>query len=205
MDRTLPCSSPSFSNAILLRRLWSTSSSSLTDPIWSPLPVIQLQSPVITDDMFEAFHKYINTNLNGIIRFLQARFTFLALSVNHSSTPYLQTIPICSINIEPVPDYHLNIHHHRSQIPSYFGDFGAKSLHDSIPNHPPTFKFTLQLYSILPTKPSHYYVFHGVPRLSLLLAHTLSLSLAHCQWLLAAPMLPDSDLHHVEIDTKDRI
>ena len=33
-----------------------TSSSSLTDPIWSPLPVI-------TDDMFEAFHKYINTKL----------------------------------------------------------------------------------------------------------------------------------------------
>jgi hypothetical protein len=40
-----------------------TSSSSLTDPIWSPLPVIQAQSLDITDDMFEAFHKYINTNL----------------------------------------------------------------------------------------------------------------------------------------------
>ena len=37
------------------------SSSSLTDPVLSPLPVIQAQAPVITHDMFEAFHKYINT------------------------------------------------------------------------------------------------------------------------------------------------
>ena len=40
-----------------------TYSSSLTDPIWSPLPIIQAQTPVITDDMFEAFHKYTNTKL----------------------------------------------------------------------------------------------------------------------------------------------
>ena len=41
----------------------ASSSPSLTDPIWSPLPVIQAQSPIITDDMFETFHEYINTNL----------------------------------------------------------------------------------------------------------------------------------------------
>ena len=40
-----------------------TSSSSLTGPMRSPLPVIQTQNPVITDEMFEAFHKYINTKL----------------------------------------------------------------------------------------------------------------------------------------------
>ena len=40
-----------------------TSSPSLTDPIWSSLPAIQAQTPIITGDMFEAFHKYINTKL----------------------------------------------------------------------------------------------------------------------------------------------
>ena len=40
-----------------------TSSSSRTDPIWSPLPVIQAQSPVITDNMFETFQKYVNAKL----------------------------------------------------------------------------------------------------------------------------------------------
>ena len=40
-----------------------TSSSSLTGPMRSPLPVIQTQNPVITDDMFETFNKYINTKL----------------------------------------------------------------------------------------------------------------------------------------------
>ena len=38
-----------------------TSSSSRTDPIRSPLPVIQAQSPVIIDNMFETFQKYVNT------------------------------------------------------------------------------------------------------------------------------------------------
>ena len=40
-----------------------TSTYSITDPIRSPLPIIQAQTPVVTDDMFEAFHKYINTKL----------------------------------------------------------------------------------------------------------------------------------------------
>ena len=40
-----------------------TSSSSPVDPIWSPFPAIQAQTPVMTGDMFETFHKYINTKL----------------------------------------------------------------------------------------------------------------------------------------------
>jgi hypothetical protein len=38
-------------------------SSSPIDPIWSPLPAIQSQTPIMTGDMFETFHKYINTKL----------------------------------------------------------------------------------------------------------------------------------------------
>ena len=38
-------------------------SSSPTDPIWPPLPAIQAQTPVMAGDMFETFHKYINTKL----------------------------------------------------------------------------------------------------------------------------------------------
>ena len=38
-------------------------SSRPADPIWSPLPAIQAQTPVMTGDMFETFHKYINTKL----------------------------------------------------------------------------------------------------------------------------------------------
>ena len=38
-------------------------SSSPADPICSPLPAIQAQTPVMTGDMFETFHKYINTKL----------------------------------------------------------------------------------------------------------------------------------------------
>ena len=37
--------------------------SSPADPIWSPLPAIRPQTPVMTGDMFETFHKYINTKL----------------------------------------------------------------------------------------------------------------------------------------------
>jgi len=58
-------------------------------------------------------------------------------------------------------------------------------------------------HSILPTKTSRYYVFHGVPCLLLLVAHALSISLAH--WLLAAPTLPDFDLRRIESDIKDGI
>ena len=49
--------------AVTSSRSTLTSSSNLTDPIWSSSPVVQAQSPIITDDMFEAFHKYINTKL----------------------------------------------------------------------------------------------------------------------------------------------
>ena len=38
-----------------------TLSSSPADPVWSPFPAIQAQTPVMTGDIFEAFHKYINT------------------------------------------------------------------------------------------------------------------------------------------------
>ena len=41
----------------------TSSSPNLKDPIWPPLPAIQSQTPVMTGDMFEAFHKYINTKL----------------------------------------------------------------------------------------------------------------------------------------------
>ena len=72
-------------------------------------------------------------NLDGIIQVLQALCTISKVHlshhiIDHSLTPYLQTIPICSINIEPVPVYHLNIPWHRSQMPSYFGDFGVNFL-----------------------------------------------------------------------------
>ena len=45
------------------RSTLTSSSSNLKDSIWSPLPAIQAQTPVMADDMFEAFHKYINTKL----------------------------------------------------------------------------------------------------------------------------------------------
>ena len=41
----------------------TSSSPNLKDSIRSPLPAIQSQTPVMTGDMFEAFHKYINTKL----------------------------------------------------------------------------------------------------------------------------------------------
>ena len=45
------------------RSTLTSSSPSLKDPLWSPLPTIQAQTPVMTGDMFEAFHKYVNTKL----------------------------------------------------------------------------------------------------------------------------------------------
>ena len=41
----------------------ASSSPHLKDSIWSPIPAIQAQTPVMADDMFETFHKYINTKL----------------------------------------------------------------------------------------------------------------------------------------------
>ena len=48
------------------RSTLTSSSASLKDPIWSPLPVIQAQTPIMTGDMFEAFHKCINTKLQPL-------------------------------------------------------------------------------------------------------------------------------------------
>ena len=55
----LPCRTPITSSRSTL-----ASSPNLKDPIWSPLPAIQAQTPVMTGDMFEAFHKYINTTVH---------------------------------------------------------------------------------------------------------------------------------------------
>jgi hypothetical protein len=48
------------------RSTLTSSSPGLTDPVWSPLSAIQGQSPVIADDIFETFHKYINTKLQPL-------------------------------------------------------------------------------------------------------------------------------------------
>ena len=56
----LPRRTPIFTSS---RSTLTSPSPSLTDPIWSPLLDIQTQTPVITGEMFEAFHKYINTKL----------------------------------------------------------------------------------------------------------------------------------------------
>ncbi|KAF8807823.1 homeobox-domain-containing protein [Phlegmacium glaucopus] len=62
-----PSSRTSSSSSATSSRSTSSCSSSLTDPVRSPSPVIQAhiqaQSPVITDDLFDAFHEYINTKL----------------------------------------------------------------------------------------------------------------------------------------------
>ena len=76
-----------------------TYSSSLTDPIWSPLPIIQAQTPVITDDMFEAFHKYINTKLQP--RWNNPDFASTTLDKQGSPfSPYQSTtlLPITNLN-----------------------------------------------------------------------------------------------------------
>ena len=46
------------------RSTLTSTSPNLKDPMWSPLPAIQAQTPVMTGDMFEAFHKYINTTVH---------------------------------------------------------------------------------------------------------------------------------------------
>ena len=56
----LPRRTPTITSS---RSKLTSSSPRLKDPIWSPLPAIQAQTPVMTGDMFETFHRYINTKL----------------------------------------------------------------------------------------------------------------------------------------------
>ena len=91
---TFPRRTPTITSA---RNTSTSSSSSPTDFIRSPLPVIvQAQSPVITDDMFEAFHTYVNTKL-------QPRWNNLSTAhdkLGSPFSPYQSTtlLPITNLN-----------------------------------------------------------------------------------------------------------